>query len=54
MDGLFLLILMTIAINIQKVVQGKIDANSTFYISIIGLIICLSETICIVGYLKVY
>ena len=53
-DATFLLIVMTSAINIQKVTEGKIGANSCLYVSIIGLIICFLELICIAGYLKAY
>ena len=53
-DGTFLLILMTAAINIKKVRDGQIEANSCFYLSIFGLIVCFGELTCISIYLKVY
>ena len=41
-DGTFLLIVMTSAINVKFVVDGGIDRNSSYYISILCLLIYYS------------
>ena len=51
-DATFLLILMNSAINIKKVVDGDISANSSFGFSIFGLICCYVELICTTAFLK--
>ena len=45
-DATFLLLLMNSAINIKKVVDGDISANSSYGFSIFWLICCYVELVC--------
>lgn len=45
---------MTATINIKLVAEGKLDINSCFIFSIVGLLVCLAEIICVALYFGVY
>ena len=51
-DGTFFIICMTASINIKKVLDGTINANSSFGFSFLGLIVCYTELLCTAGFLK--
>ena len=54
-DGLFLVILMTAAINIKQVKEGKLSKNSASYsLSIFALVVVFLELICVAVFLKLF
>ena len=53
-DAIFLLILMTAAINIQQVHQGNISIDSSFIVSIFALTVCFLELIFVASILQLY